>query len=117
MSTYKTATGIEAEHERGSRGRVLRNRLGIRSKMAVDQAEAEALARMQSRYFTEEMITTDTAFTADLIKQMHGEWLGDIYEWAGSYRTVDVAKGGFAFLRLISYPIICALSRMMFSES
>lgn len=97
MSRYKTATGIEAEYELGSRGLVLRNKLGIRSKIAIDQAEAEALARVQSRYFTEEMITADTRFTADLIKQMHREWLGGIYEWAGSYRTVDVAKGGFAF--------------------
>ncbi len=97
MSRYKMAVGIEAEYEPGSRGRVLRNNLGIRSKTAIDQIEAEALAQVQSRYFTEEMITTDTAFTAELIKQMHREWLGDLYEWAGAYRTVDVAKGDFSF--------------------
>lgn len=97
MSRYHTSTGQEAEYEPGSRGRVLKNKLGIRSKIAMDQAEAEALAIVQSRYFTEDMITLDTMFTADLIKQMHKEWLGKIYEWAGSYRTVDVAKGDFTF--------------------
>jgi cell filamentation protein len=28
---------------------------------------------------------------------MHKHWLGDIYEWAGEYRHVNVAKGGFMF--------------------
>jgi hypothetical protein len=28
---------------------------------------------------------------------MHRVWLGDIYEWAGEYRHVNVAKGGFMF--------------------
>ena len=76
---------------------MMRNRLGIRSKMAMDQAEAEALARVQSRYFTQDSITTETVFTSELIKQMHRDWLSGIYDWAGTYRTVDVAKGGVAF--------------------
>ena len=97
MSRYKTAAGPEAEYEPGSRKRVIKNRLGISSKMLMDQAEAEALTLVQNRYFTEGMITQDTIFTANLIKKMHREWLGVIYEWAGSYRTVDVAKGNFTF--------------------
>jgi len=26
---------------------------------------------------------------------MHYDWLGDIYEWAGRYRTVELAKDSF----------------------
>lgn len=37
------AQGIEAQHEPGSRGRVLRNRLGIRSARQMAQRESEAL--------------------------------------------------------------------------
>jgi cell filamentation protein len=28
---------------------------------------------------------------------MHKIWLGDIYEWAGEYRHVNVANGGYMF--------------------
>ena len=45
FSQYGPPTGAEAETEPGSRGRVLRNRLGIRRKREMDQAEYEALVR------------------------------------------------------------------------
>lgn len=32
---------------------------------------------------------------AALLRQMHRDWLGDIYEWAGKYRTVELEKEGF----------------------
>ena len=31
------------------------------------------------------------------ICQIHQEWLGKIYSWAGKYRTVNLAKGNFHF--------------------
>lgn len=34
-------------------------------------------------------------FTSELIRQMHRDWLGSIYAWAGSYRTVELEKAGF----------------------
>jgi cell filamentation protein len=36
-------------------------------------------------------------FTADDICSMHRNWLGSVYEWAGSYRNVTISKGGFTF--------------------
>ena len=81
--------------EPGSRGRVLRNRLGITRKRDMDQAEFEALLRMQETYLGR--ITDRTRFTAKLLREMHREWLGEIYVWAGEYRTVEVSKGGFSW--------------------
>jgi cell filamentation protein len=97
MSRYIKATGPEAEYEPGSGNRVLRNKLRIKSRSAMDEAEAIALEQVQKRYFFEEIVTDSTQFTADLIKQMHLDWLGDIYEWASSYRTVDISKEDFKF--------------------
>ena len=96
-SRYITPIGPEAEYEPGSRGRVLRNKLGIKSKSAMDALEAKMLTEVQFRYFAGEFVTEETRFTASLIKQMHLDWLGSIYEWAGSYRTVDVSKEDFRF--------------------
>jgi len=92
-SRYTLTTGVEAEAEPGSRGRVLRNRLGITRKRVMEEAEYDALLRAQER-FTQE-IAADTRFTAAHLCQMHRDWLGDIYDWAGRYRTVELAKEDF----------------------
>jgi len=59
----------------------------------MDQAEADALIAAEELYF--EIITDETVFTAKLICQMHRDWLGGIYAWAGRYRTVEMQKGNF----------------------
>jgi cell filamentation protein len=91
-SRYITPEGSEAESEPGSRGRVLKNRLGIRHKMEMDRLEFESLVAAQEDYL--KCIGPDTRLTADLLCRMHRDWLGKIYEWAGRYRTVELAKGG-----------------------
>jgi cell filamentation protein len=97
MTRYTMATGPETEYEPRSRSRVLRNKLGLTSKAAMDKAEAEALGNAHRQYLLEEVVTARTRFTARLIKRMHRDWLGSLYEWAGSYRTVDMSKGDFVF--------------------
>jgi cell filamentation protein len=86
-------TGIEGEWQPGSRKRVLRNRLNIRLKTEMDRAEADALEVVEQRYLG--IITDETVFATELICQMHRDWLGEIYEWAGRYRTVEMQKGSF----------------------
>jgi cell filamentation protein len=92
-SRYVTPNGPEAEFEVGSRMRVLKNRLGIRTKTEMDRAEFEALIQAQEEYLGR--IGPRTRFTAAMLCQMHWRWLGGIYEWAGQYRTVELAKGDF----------------------
>ncbi len=92
-SRYLPATGAEAESEPGSRGRVLRNKLGIRRKQDMDQAEYDAFSRAQAAYLAR--IKPETPFTAALLCEMHRDWLGELYEWAGQYRTVEMEKDGF----------------------
>ena len=86
-------TGIEGEWQPGSRKRVLRNLKEIRLKTEMDRQEADALLVAEERYFG--IITDETVFTTELIGQMHQDWLGEIYEWAGRYRTVEMQKGNF----------------------
>jgi cell filamentation protein len=92
---YRTDPGIEGEFEPGSRGKVLRNKLGIRTIKEMDQAEYNALEDVQDRYL--DIVTDKTVFTAEFIRNMHRDWLGGIYEWAGSYRTVEMSKSGFTW--------------------
>lgn len=93
---YKAPPGPETETQPGSRGRVLRNRLGLTRVGDIERAEFEALVLVQEVY-VRDVVGPTTRFTAALLRQMHADWLGSIYEWAGQYRAVNVAKGGFAW--------------------
>ena len=89
------AEGPEAESEPGSRGRVLRNRLGVRSVREMARIESEALLAVTDRLIDETDL--DHRFTTRDICAMHRMWLGGIYPWAGEYRQVNLAKGSFPF--------------------
>src|SRR5688572_2071971 len=89
------AEGPQAEFEPGSRGRVLRNRLGIRSVRGMAQRESEALVLATQRLIDETRV--DQRFTVGDVRHMHRVWLEEIYEWSGEYRQVNMAKDGFMF--------------------
>jgi cell filamentation protein len=78
-----------------ARGRVLRNLLGITSVRQMDRTEYEALIRVQEGSYRR--FTADTRFTAKNLREMHREWLGELYAWAGQYRTVELSKAGFTW--------------------
>lgn len=61
----------------------------------MDEAEFSALLLAQDCYL--HRVTKHTVFTAGLLCHMHKDWLGGIYEWAGSYRTVEMSKSGFTW--------------------
>ena len=89
------AQGIETEFEPGSRGRVLRNLIGVRSSREMARRESEALLAATQRVIDETGV--DQQFTVADICLMHHVWLGGIYAWAGAYRQVNVGKDGFMF--------------------
>ena len=86
---------IEAQFEPGSRGRVLKNLLGIKSKREMDQIEAQE----QLRTLEELVRIYDQThrFTAADVRKIHKMWLEPIYAWAGNYRQVNLSKGDFPF--------------------
>ncbi|MEK6210913.1 MAG: Fic family protein [Pseudomonadota bacterium] len=102
MSRKYDATGPEAEFQPGSRGRVLRNLLGITRVREMNVAETRALQTAMDRFvrrFDEQHRFTD----AD-VQDMHRTWLGGIYEWAGEYRSVNISKEGFPFAAAARVP-------------
>jgi cell filamentation protein len=40
------------------------------------------------------------------LRECHRLWLGDIYEWAGQYRRVNVRKDGFPFAAAAQVPAL-----------
>lgn len=99
---YDTSGLTEAQFEHGSRGRVLKNLLGITSKREMDSIEATRLAEVTDwaiRHFD-----VDHRFTSEDICQLHRQWLGGVYEWAGEYRQLNISKDGFPFAMAAQVP-------------
>ncbi|MBI5560131.1 MAG: Fic family protein [Deltaproteobacteria bacterium] len=92
---YETSGLTENRFEPGSRGRVLKNLLGIRRKSEMDRVEREFFLR--TLYGLTKTCDNNHRFIATDIKHFHNIWLGDIYEWAGKYRRVNISKGDFPF--------------------
>lgn len=94
-SKYSIKGLIETEFQPGSRGKVLKNKLGIISRREMDRLETQALLETQEHYYR--VISKDAPLTEDLIKEIHRRFLGKIYEWAGNYRKVNLSKEGFTW--------------------
>ncbi len=95
LGRYETSHLLEDQAEPGSRGRVLKNSLGIKSKREMDRTEATEYVRALS-----ELVKTygqSHRFTAADICKIHQVWLGTVYAWAGKYRQVNLVKGQFPF--------------------
>lgn len=99
---YSTSHLLEDQYEPGSDGKVLRNLLGITEMEELGIAETEALWRVQEKLIGE--VTSDQSFRAEDICEIHRQWLGDIYPWAGIPRQVNIAKGGFQFAMAHAIP-------------
>lgn len=99
---YDASSSVEGQFEPGSDGRVLANRLGITDpgEMAVEELE-----RLEQLYdFVLTTVTLDQKLSVDDLCGWHRRWLGDVYDWAGNYRSVNMGKGGFSFAAVTQIP-------------
>lgn len=92
---YSTSHLDEDQYEPGSRGKVLRNLLGITTPQQIETAETSELWVVQEKLIRE--VSRDESFTADDLCRIHRQWLENIYSWAGKPRSVNLSKGGFGF--------------------
>jgi cell filamentation protein len=88
---YDVSGNVEAEYF-DEQQLVLVNKLGLRDLDALLIAEEEALAKAYETLLSE--IRTDTAITCQLLKRIHAAIFGDLYAWAGRWRTVSISKPG-----------------------
>jgi cell filamentation protein len=92
----------EAQFEPGSRGRVLKNKPGIKSKRRMDILEKQELLRTHQKLIV--IYDNNHSFTAADICKIHKIWLNRIYEWAGKYRQVNISKEDFHFAASAQIP-------------
>lgn len=92
---YDVSGFAEAQFEFGSGKRVLKNLMGIKSRIEMDTAETVALKQTEDLLFR--TYDREHKFSAADLCKIHKIWLGKIYGWAGKYRNIDLAKGNFRF--------------------
>lgn len=92
---YDASGLVEAQFQPGSRRRVLRNLLGVRRKREMAHLEWAAQLAALKRLLGE--VDAEHRFTAEDVRHIHRTWLAGIYEWAGEYRKVNLAKADFPF--------------------
>lgn len=76
MSRYHVSSS-EGPYEKDSCEQVLANMLGIATSDEMDEAELVLLEQL----------------SVAMLKSWHRRWLGNIYEWAGQERAVNISKG------------------------
>lgn len=105
MSRYDART-VEGEYQPGSSEQVLRNLHGITSVEDMNELELGLLAQLYESVLVDEL--PDRVLTVEDIKHWHHRWLGNVYEWAGQERSVNMSKGGFAFAAAGQVPRLLA---------
>lgn len=92
---YDTSGNIEAQFEPGSDEHVLENKLGITDPSEMDDIELDLLRQLYDSVI--DTVHDDQRITVADLCEWHRQWLGNVYVWAGQYRTVNMGKADFQF--------------------
>jgi len=95
IDRYDTSSNEEGQYQPGSNNQVLINMLGITEPDELDEIELGLLDEL-ARVLQDEIEVDQCISAADLC-EWHRRWLGNIFSWAGQYRSVNMAKGDFQF--------------------
>jgi len=71
---------------------VLVNKRGVTDLVGLQHLEEEGLAAAYEALFEE--VRIDTPMTCELLRHIHHRIFGDLYEWAGRWRTLNISKPG-----------------------
>lgn len=99
---YDASDNLEGQFQPGSDGEVLRNKLGIVTAEEMDDVELQLLDQLYEKVLSE--LTADQVIASADLKEWHRSWLGNVYEWAGCERSVNMAKGEFHFAAAAQIP-------------
>lgn len=95
------ASGVD-EFQPGSGGKVLKNLLDITSARKMHETEFSGYLAAERSVMTE--FTKGQWIMLDDIDRIHKWFLGGIYSWAGTIRSVNISKGGFTFATAYALP-------------
>lgn len=106
MTDRYTVQGSQGEYQPGSNGLVLRNKLGIQSVDDMNGLELRLLHQLYEEVLIKRL--PDRPLTVEDLKSWHRRWLGNVFDWAGHERSVNMGKDGFMFAASAQIPRLLA---------
>src|SRR5690554_4124435 len=101
MSRYDIA-GSQGALQSVSDESVLENKLNITRVEDMDEAELVLLQKLYVSVLQEHL--PPGRISVLHLKRWHKRWLGNVYDWAGQYRAVNMSKDGFPFAPAAQLP-------------
>lgn len=92
---YDTSGNPEGQFQPGSNDQVLFNKLGITNSSEMDDTELDLLVQLTEIILDE--VEEGQIINSEDLREWHRRWLGNVYEWAGQYRSVNMGKVDFQF--------------------
>jgi cell filamentation protein len=89
---------------RNGKAAILKNKLGITSQVELNKAEERLSKAAAKKLFDTGDIAKIKVGTFAGLRQIHKALFGDIYDFAGKMRDVNIAKGNFRFVPLMYLP-------------
>jgi cell filamentation protein len=102
MTDRYQVTGAQGTWQPHSCEQVLLNKQGIVERDEMDKAELMLLRQLYDLVLGEEF--PQRRLNVADIKEWHRRWLGNLYDWAGQERSVNMGKGGFLFAAAAQIP-------------
>lgn len=106
MADRYDVTNSQGAFQPGSNDRVLLNKLGLASEEDVNEVEMHLLEQLYVEVLINHL--PDRRLSASDLKHWHRLWLGNVYDWAGQERSVNMGKGGFLFASAGQIPRLLA---------
>ena len=106
MTDRYAVHGTQGEFQPGSNDLVLTNKLDIQSVEDMDDLELELLQRLYEEVLVKHL--PNRVLTVEDLKTWHRRWLGNVFEWAGQERSVNMGKDGFMFAASAQIPRLLA---------
>ncbi|MBI1813234.1 Fic family protein [Candidatus Peregrinibacteria bacterium] len=75
--------------------RVLKNKKGISDLRILQIEEEKSLVKAYETVLT--TVSSNASITSELIRYAHKEIFGELYDWAGRWRTVTISKPGITW--------------------
>lgn len=95
MSSRYDISGSQGALQPGSPDKVLENKLNITRAEDMDEAELVLLQKLYVAVLQEHL--PQGRLGALHLRRWHKRWLGNVYDWAGQYRDVNMSRDGFPF--------------------
>jgi len=84
---YDASGSTEGRFQPGSDNRVLVNKLAVTDPAQMHEVELSLLQQLTLALLDE--VAEDQRLTAPALCEWHRRWLGNVYDWAGCYRSLS----------------------------